>query len=148
MTKKNLTWLDVAGVFQALARMINRLTRWSWQLSHNPEAAREAMRQAIDSQRLENLKLDAQAKAQRTNKLSNEVVMTDARAELDRAKLEEQILHQKLKNLELQKKLEAAGLMSPTFEAENYAEPGDVRRGRMYGSQDNNTFTPDGHNPL
>ncbi len=136
---KNLTWLDVAEVFTASARMITRFTNWSNNLFNGTQNAQQAQTYALNAQRLENLRIEAQIKTQRAAEVSNKVVMTDARAELDREKLLQQIQTLQLKNLELRKKLEAAGAFNPNFTADGYAEPGDVRRGRMY-----ETNTPDG----
>lgn len=142
--KQDLSWRDIAGLLTSAARLVTRFTRWSNSLLNTSPADRLMDQQMeLNAQRLENLKLDARRKSHQASKESNHVVMTDARAELDRVKMEQQILKLQLQNLELQKKLEAAGLLGPNFTASHYAEPGDVRKGTMYESTDNNQFTPD-----
>jgi len=134
---KNLSYLDIAGVFLSAASMLNGFTNWLNGLSgKSPAAIHNRQILAINDQRLTNLQLDAQLKHQRTAKISNDVTTSDAAAELAleerRVKLEQQKLNNELKRLKvlaLEKKL---GITSENFTASAYDEPGDVRRGKMY----------------
>lgn len=127
---KSFSWLDLAGILLSGTSVLTRFTAWIRDLqgiSYRTTWQRQQV--ALNSQRLENLRVDAQLKTQRTAKVSNDVTITDARAELElkerTAKLEAQIL----KNLELRKKLQGSGILNENFQAVDYRDPGDVRHG-------------------
>lgn len=132
---KSLTWLDIADVFVSSSRLLNQFSKWLGDMGGTSHAAiRNRQTLALNDQRLTNLQLDAKMKHERRNKLSNEVVMTDARAELEYKERTVALELKQLQALALRKKLEAAGAFKSNFEAFDYPEPGDVRRGIPYQS--------------
>lgn len=140
MTKRSLQWTDIAQVFTQAARAVQNLTEWSYAITHRLGPL-ERQTYDLNAQRLENLRLDGMAKIHRAQEAANKVVMTDARAELDHALQHEKIRRLELQNAELRRKLEAAGVYTPEFKAEHYAEPGDVKRGILPTNKDSNQFT-------
>jgi len=130
-SRKDLSWLDIADFLQLFTRSLNTLTEMSYRLTH-PVTEQERQRAEWHAQRLENMRLDAEAKLHRGRKLSNEVTMTDIRAELEERERLAKLEKVELENLEKRLKLKAAGAFNDDFQAASYADPGDVRHGKLY----------------
>ena len=117
MPRKNISYFDVANVLFSISKLIGGFNSWiegqtvtSARNIHNRQIL------ALQDQRLTNLQLDAQMKLERRNKLSNEVVMTDARAELEYQERKVALELKQLQALALRKKLEASGAFKSNFE--------------------------------
>lgn len=109
---KNNKLLAQANALFALANVIVSLN----QFFHRPQAAQRA--DEIAALKAENLRLKNQVTHIQTAVTSNRVVEGDLKIEL----LTLKIARERAAN-------QAAGIGGPTFKADNYKEPGDIRRG-------------------